>query len=274
MSDDLAPIASTARLLIALDFDGTLSPLQDEPMAARMLPAAREALNALAALPDTTVALVSGRTLGDLRVISEHGDDSVFLLSGSHGAEFWHPGSGAQATPDDAEARALRDDLQAAAEDAVAGLDGAWIEPKTFGLGLHTRLASDADSRVAEERVDALLAERAPHWRRRSGRNIVEYAYRHEGKDSAVAALRERVRATAVLFAGDDVTDEDALRSLGPGDLGVRVGEGETAARIRVPDADALATLLLELARRRADALGVRAPAAPEGAPGGNRLHP
>ena len=75
MSDaaaELDRIAAAERLLIALDFDGTVSPLVDEPLSARMLPHAREALDVLAALPDTTVALVSGRTLADLKVIAEY----------------------------------------------------------------------------------------------------------------------------------------------------------------------------------------------------------
>ncbi|KTS55261.1 hypothetical protein NS206_17615 [Microbacterium testaceum] len=54
-----------------------------------------------------------------------------------------------------------------------------------------------------------------------------------------------------MLFAGDDVTDEDALRSLGPGDLGIRVGGGETAATLRVDDIDAFVTVLEDIARLR-----------------------
>jgi trehalose 6-phosphate phosphatase len=252
-AEELDRIASTAHLLVALDFDGTVSPLVDEPMSARMLPAARAALDALAALPDTTVALVSGRTLTDLKIISEYEPSSALLLAGSHGAELWDPETDAGALAnDDTDDERVRDELIAAAESAVAGLEGAWIERKAFGLGLHTRTASAEDTAVAVERVSALLAERAPQWRRRDGRDILEFAFRHEGKDSAVAALRSRVGATAVLFAGDDVTDEDAIASLGPDDLGVRVGGGASAARVRAVDAAEFAELLAVLAERRA----------------------
>ncbi len=54
-----------------------------------------------------------------------------------------------------------------------------------------------------------------------------------------------------MLFAGDDVTDEDALRSLGAGDLGVRIGGGETAATLRVDDIAAFVTVLEQIARLR-----------------------
>jgi len=102
-------IVGTERLLVALDFDGTLSPLVDDPMSSRMLPAAREAVMALVATPATTVALVSGRSIPDLRIIAEHQDDSPLLLAGSHGAEVWLPGEGRRATSDDAADEALRD---------------------------------------------------------------------------------------------------------------------------------------------------------------------
>ncbi|GAA1914415.1 trehalose-phosphatase [Microbacterium aoyamense] len=251
-ADAIAKIARTDRLLVALDFDGTLSHLHDEPMKARMIPEARAAIERLAALPDTTVAFVSGRSLHDLREIAEHLDDSPVLLAGSHGAEFWVPGEGALEPEADEVDDALRQALYDHAVTATEGMDGVWIEPKSFGLGVHTRTASPETAAAADAAVDALVAAEAPHWRRRSGKNIVEYAFRHEGKDSAIAALRARIGATAVLFAGDDVTDEDALVSLGDADLGVHVGESESAASVFVANVEDLAAFLDELATERA----------------------
>ncbi|MDF2579048.1 trehalose-phosphatase [Microbacterium arborescens] len=242
--------AKARHLLVALDFDGTLAPLVDEPMSARMLPAARDALARLSHAPATTVALVSGRTLEHLAEISERDPDSRIHLAGSHGAEFWHPDAGSeQDSDDDAE---LRDALTARAEAIIEGVEGAWIEHKRFGFGLHTRLAEPAAAAEAAARIDELVRVEAPTWRRRTGQDILEFASRHEGKDSAVRSLRERVGADVVVFAGDDVTDEDALRSLEAGDVGIRVGGGETVAEYRVADAAALAVLLGRLAESRA----------------------
>jgi alpha,alpha-trehalose-phosphate synthase [UDP-forming]/trehalose-phosphatase len=251
LHDALARVAASDRLLVALDFDGTLAPLEDEPMNARALPVAAAAVAALAALPDTPVAFVSGRSLHDLREIAEHADDAQIFLAGSHGAEFWVPGVGALETEDDEDGPALRDELREEMTAQVGGLEGVWVEPKTFGFGIHTRVASAEDAHTARDAADRLVQERAPHWRRRTGHNIVEYSFRHEGKDSAIAALRERVGATAVLFAGDDVTDEDALAGLGPSDLGIRVGDGETAASVRVGSIQELAAALSLLERMR-----------------------
>lgn len=249
----LARVAASDRLLVALDFDGTLAPLEDEPMKARALPSASAAVAALAALPDTPVAFVSGRSMHDLREIAEHADDAQIFLAGSHGAEFWVPGQGLLETDDEAEAPALRDELRDQMDAEVGGLEGVWVEPKTYGFGIHTRVASPEDAQTARNAADRLVQERAPHWRRRTGHHIVEYSFRHEGKDSALAALRERTGATAVLFAGDDVTDEDAMASLGPDDLGIRVGEGATVASVRVRGIQELAAALNLLARMRAE---------------------
>jgi len=247
----LRGVAASDRLLVALDFDGTLAPLEDDPMSARALPEAAAAVAALAALPDTPVAFVSGRSLHDLREIAEHREDSPVHLAGSHGAEFWVPREGTLATDDDDVAHALRDELREAMTAQVGDLEGVWVEPKTFGFGIHTRVASPADAQAAREAADRLVSDRAPHWRRRTGHNIVEYSFRHEGKDSAIATLRERLGATAVVFAGDDVTDEDALASLGEHDLGIRVGAGDTAATVRVAGIAELAAALELLARLR-----------------------
>lgn len=250
--DELDRLAATPHLLAALDFDGTLSPLVVDSMSARMLPEARAAVTRLAALPDTTVALVSGRTLEHLRIISEHDDTSPLLLAGSHGAEFWFPGRGAVEPQSDPADVAERDRLTGEAERAIADLARVSIEPKAFGFGVHTRGADPDAAREADRRVDELVAAEAPQWRRRSGHSILEFSFRQEGKDAAVQRLRESTGATAVLFAGDDTTDEDALRSLQPGDLGVRVGEGPTAARITVSGIPAFAALLEHLAESRA----------------------
>ncbi|WP_458041806.1 MULTISPECIES: trehalose-phosphatase [Bacteria] len=267
---ELEKLAATPVLLVALDFDGTLAPLIDEPMKARALPVSKDAVAQLAALPDTIVAFVSGRMLADLRVIGEHADDSRIYLAGSHGAEFWYPAHSRDArtsaaeedsaaervlspsgTPLDGQDDVDADAVRAAADAVVADIDGAWIEHKAFGFALHSRLSTPDDAARATREIDALVVERAPGWRRRTGQDILEFSTSHAGKDAAIAALREVTGATAVFFAGDDVTDEDAIAQLTEVDLGVRVGPGETSARARVADAQELAGVLSTLARMR-----------------------
>ncbi|MFS0912473.1 trehalose-phosphatase [Microbacterium sp. 179-I 3D2 NHS] len=248
---DLSALAATPRLVVALDFDGTASPLVPDPMAARALPEIARQIRRLTELPDTVVAYVSGRSMHDLRVITEHTDDSVIALAGSHGAQYWYPGDG-DGSADDAGDDADREALWEAARPIIDRYEGVEFEPKTFGMGVHTRRADRRTEELAFAEIDALVAERFPHWRRRSGHRVLEFSSRNEGKDAAIAALRARFDATGILFAGDDVTDEDAMRVLQPGDLGVRVGPGESAAILRVEDPQRIALLLEALADERA----------------------
>lgn len=250
-------IAAADTLLVALDFDGTVSHLDDDPMAVRAVPAASAVVAALSRLDDTYVAYVSGRSLRDLEIISERPPVSPIILVGSHGAEYMLPAAlsgpddGADAD-DDGEGDVDGDAVLERARDAVADLEAVRIEPKRFGFAVHTRVA-DADATAeSTRRIDRLMGEIAPGWRRRSGHDVVEFSWRPEGKDVAVERLRDIVGATNVIFAGDDVTDEDALAALRPADLGVRVGTGETAAAIRVGDPEELAKLLDVVASIRA----------------------
>jgi len=249
--DAVTAIARTAVLLIALDFDGTAAPLVPEPMSARALPEIRDAVARLAALPETFVAYVSGRSLVHLREIAEHADDSPVLLAGSHGAQYWFPGEGEADAAEQEHERELRESLFDELEPLLTDYPGVELERKTFGVGIHGRPADPDVERAAFAAVDEVMARRAARWRRRTGDRILEFSSRAEGKDAAIAALRAHTGATGILFAGDDVTDEDAMRVLTARDLGVRVGAGETAATLRVDSPQRIADLLGVIATER-----------------------
>src|SRR4029453_11608271 len=82
----VARIARVPRLLVACDYDGTLAPLVDDPAYATPLPEAAAAIRTLASLPQTTVAVISGRSLRALAALSRM--PSEVHLVGSHGSEF------------------------------------------------------------------------------------------------------------------------------------------------------------------------------------------
>jgi trehalose 6-phosphate phosphatase len=248
----LTAIAATPRLVIALDFDGTASPLVDEPMAARALPEVKAQLDRLATVPDTFIAYVSGRSMNDLQEITEHTTESSIALAGSHGAQYWFPGDADAGAQDDVAEEGTREELWSAAQPIVDRYENVRLEPKSFGMGIHTRQAAPEVEVAVFAEIDALMAERFPQWRRRAGNRVLEFSSRAEGKDAAMDALREHFDATGILFAGDDVTDEDAMRALRPGDLGVRVGPGESAATLRVENPQQMAALLEALVAERA----------------------
>src|SRR3954464_7045124 len=72
----LRELARTRDLLVALDFDGTLAPVVNDPTRARALPEAREAVLRLLQMPRTRVAVVSGRSLESLEAVSDLPDET------------------------------------------------------------------------------------------------------------------------------------------------------------------------------------------------------
>ncbi|MEV7973788.1 trehalose-phosphatase [Cellulomonas sp. NPDC089187] len=237
-------------LLVALDFDGTLAPLQDDPEQSRMSEAAAGALATLVTRPDRVrVALVSGRALGDLYRLAAPPVGTVLI--GSHGAEralVAEHGLDRQdirLTPEQAD---TLDALGSRMQSVARGRDGVWVETKPAAVVVHTRLAEESVRAQAEAEALTIgheLGSAVLH-----GKNVVEVSVLTADKGSAVTSLRMELGAGAVLYAGDDVTDEHAFAALGPEDIGVKVGEGRTVAAHRVAGTDAMTALLVALTDR------------------------
>jgi len=119
----LSNVARVPRLLVASDFDGTIAPIVSNPSDARPIPAAADALAALAALRETTAALISGRALRDLAELS--GSPADVHLVGSHGSEF---NADFLDAVDDS-ARALLADLEQTMADLAAQYPGRPSKP-------------------------------------------------------------------------------------------------------------------------------------------------
>ena len=252
----LRGLAAQPSVLVALDFDGVLAPLVDDPSRSQVVPAAAEALARLDTLPGIHLALVSGREATGLVEIAEV--PAGTRVVGSHGAQRGHVGLSAERTRElvaeplalTVEQEALHATVLREAKALAERYEGAWVEVKPVSVVVHSRLAGPHDAATLTEEV---LAGPATHdgLRVQHGKNVVEMAVLHTTKGDAIVELRADVAPTAVLFAGDDVTDEDAFAVLGPDDVGIKVGDGPTAAQYRVADPDELAAVLLRLVELR-----------------------
>lgn len=228
----LRELARTRKLLVALDFDGTLAPEVDDPEQARALPEARTAVLRLAAMPNTRVALVSGRSLASLVRVADVPDD--VLLVGSHGIELRLDHAGDAVSLDTAELQQV-DVLGTVLHQVADSFDQVWLEEKPAGFALHTRMASEHNSRVAHLVARSESAAEVQGLTVRTGKDVVEFSVRSTTKGEAIEHLRKYTAASAVFYAGDDVTDEDAFAALGADDVGLKSGEGATLANFRVP---------------------------------------
>jgi trehalose-phosphatase len=233
--------ARAGRMLVALDFDGTLAGIVGDPDAARLEPDTRAALVRLAARPDTDIAVVSGRALEDVR--ARVAIDGVFY-GGNHGLEI--EGPGVQRVHVDA--AAARPALAACAEHLrphVDALPGAILEDKGLTLSVHYRqVPGDRDGAGARllQEVRA-LATKFPGLRVTTGKMVIELRPDVQwDKGRAVRFLLAALEAGAgsmlpVIFIGDDITDEDAFRAISADGQGIVVAPeppAETAAALWV----------------------------------------
>ncbi|MDQ0378805.1 trehalose-phosphatase [Amycolatopsis thermophila] len=250
----IVQIARTPRLLVACDYDGTLAPIVTNPDEARPLPESVGALRSLAGLHETTTAVISGRALRDLAILSRLPHE-VHLV-GSHGSEF----DIGFVHELDAQARDLHRRVEQELERIAGDVPGVSLEVKPASIAVHVRRADrDAARRVLDEVHSGPCT-----WEgvtTTDGKEVVELAVVQTDKGRALDTLRHQVGATAAIFLGDDVTDEKAFARLSGPDVGVRVGEGETLATYTVPGTEDVATVLAFMLEERRNWLyGEQAP--------------
>ena len=236
----------SGRIVLLLDFDGTLAPIVERPELAAIPDATRAALDGLMALPGVEVALVSGRGLADVR---ERAAIPGIAYAGNHGMEI--EGAGLHRMHPDAVA--ARPALAAAAqriEPALSRIPGAFLEDKGMTLSIHFRQSPaerHADVRAAVEQAvrDDL--------RITSGKMVLEVRPRVDwDKGKAVLFLLDQMRPpenAPVLYLGDDRTDEDAFAAV----EGILVGNpsAETLARSYLRDPAEVGALFDDFLTRR-----------------------
>jgi trehalose-phosphatase len=244
--EELAHLARTPQLLVACDYDGTIAPLVDDPMAAHPRPDTVVALRALAALPSTHVAVISGRSLRDLALLSRL--PTEIHLVGSHGSEF-DLGFGRSLSPREQDLRAR---IKADLAEISSRTPGSELESKPAAVAFHYRRSPRDAVRRAMEDIEAGPAALDGVHTHHSDESV-ELLVVETDKGRALESLRHRVGASAVLFFGDSPTDEQAFATLRGPDVAVKVGAGETLARYRVTDTAAVAEVLARLAQHRAE---------------------
>lgn len=243
-------LAARPHVLIALDFDGCLAPLVDDPNDARPIPEAAEAIEEIATYAGVDVALVSGRPAADLIHLAD--PPASTWIVGSHGAETGRVDTNGTFIQEEftlsADAADLRDRLATELEQIASEHPGTWVEYKPAAVALHSRTA---DAQIGDAARAAALSGPGT-WagaHPMEGNQVVEIAVVEATKGNALTALRTEIEqrvgeAITVLYAGDDVTDETALATLEFADVGIKVGHAPTVARFWVDDPPAMAAAL------------------------------
>ena len=232
------------------DFDGTLTPIVPHPDQARLPARTRRALERLARLPGATVGIVSGRSLADLR--RRIGLRGIHYI-GSHGEE-WAGLNGRPRVLANARAFGRIRTLSGRLKKELASLPGVLVERKTVSVAVHYRQAGPKAAAQVRRAVLKELKESRGALRLLEGKKVLELLPAgSRSKGHTVEALLAR-RAwngdarRALIYLGDDVTDESVFRRLRRGDIGIHVGNNpRSGAAFRVSSPAGVARFLERL---------------------------
>lgn len=225
-------IRDPARTLLALDFDGTLAPIVQDPTQAFIHPRALTGLVRIASKLGQ-VAIVTGRPVAQVRHLARFDAGYVpegIVVFGQYGAEWWDSSTGEVIEPAPSkQILGAIDELPSLLK--RAGVPDALVENKRIAVAVHTR---GLDSAVAERLLEP-MQELAQQWglRLEPGRQVLELRLAGSDKGTAVRELAQRLAATCVIYVGDDLGDLPAfgvleeLRADGIETLSIAVASAE-----------------------------------------------
>src|SRR5215467_10466602 len=229
-----------------LDLDGTLLDITDHPHHVTVDEGLLRLLKALNRAAQGALAIISGRPATDIdRLLANPG----FCVAGQHGAErrdfsgTMHRHAVPLAALDEARRRFK----------AIAAKHPALVlEDKGVNLALHFRSAPALRTEV-QDAVRGLAAELGGAFEVQLGKMVVELRPSGKDKGVAIAEFLEEApfRGRTPVFVGDDLTDEFGFALINRvGGHSVKVGEGESGARWRLPDSGAVRSWLAAFVER------------------------
>lgn len=213
----LQKVLAQRPLGLVFDIDGTLSPIAPTSDQARLYPGIAELLEQAREHPGVYVAIITGRAIEDgAPIVNVEG----LTYIGTHGLE-WSDGlpstHDVEVVPEALAYREPGTRLLDLVEQHLDELPGTYIQRKRIGGTVHYRLAPDSEH--VRSRLFSLLEEPAQqaHMRLTEGKKALEIRVPlaiDRGKGDALRRYVQRFDLRGVVFAGDDLTDLDALREM------------------------------------------------------------
>lgn len=228
------------QLAIFTDFDGTLVELAETPdeidvphsLAAELERAVREL--------DSAFAVITGREIADIdRFLAP----LHLPIAGAHGTQR-RRADGFVETVDPATLLAA-EEIAHAIEPLVAANPALIMEAKEGAVALHYRQAPELEDTARIAMEDAL--HHVTDFTLISGKMVFEARPSGVNKGDALRAFmrEEPFLGRTPIFIGDDTTDEDAfIAAQELGGVGIKLGEGDTSARMRIANVASVRALI------------------------------
>lgn len=215
----LKKIFLNKNVFLFLDYDGTLAPIADSPRMAILPKITRKLLVRLAEAPNCKIAIISGRSIKDIK---KRIGIKEFIYAGNHGLEIEGPKIRFKSTVHPRFLRTLNE-IKEELRGRLSGIEGVFIEDKGLTLSLHYRLVprkfiSEVKTVFRETVITHSVADRV---RIKTGKMVFEMRPPidwDKGKVVLWLLARQQFSGNAKkvlpIYIGDDVTDEDAFFSL------------------------------------------------------------
>ncbi len=236
-------LATGEKVGFFFDYDGTLREIERDAAAATPGDELLRLLESLTARPGVDVTIISGRSADDLQRLF---GDRPFGLIAEHGATERLPGGREWQTLDGQASYNWKEQVRPILRLTEDATPGSFVEEKRTSLVWHYRAADpEFGTWKANQLVEELGAVTASDpVRVRHGKKIVEVVSTQVSKGIAVAKILAEKPYQAVVMAGDDLTDESMFALENAGLVSIKIGEGATQARYRLPDPAALKRFL------------------------------
>lgn len=226
-------IHNKTRVALFLDFDGTLLPIRKDPEQCYLSPDTNKLLESILGSRKSAVAILSGRSLSDLRKrLSVHG---VFY-AGSHGLEISGPGirfahKGARS------AKPALDSILRSLQKEINGCEGVLIENKSYSFALHYRNAAKETVPFIRKLFYSMITKKpgyAQSFTVMRGKKVLELLPRVSwNKGTAALHIMRKLGGNYLpICVGDDSTDETLFKAFCETGITIRVGPSrKTAAK-------------------------------------------
>jgi trehalose 6-phosphate phosphatase len=205
--------AEQRKIALFLDYDGTLTPIVNDPDKAFLDKNTRQILKKVAG--KWVVAVISGR---DLKAIQNFVQLDNVYYAGSHGFDISGPADLTLEMQKGKEFLPVLDKALGHLEKKLTSIPGAAIERKQFSIAIHYRNTKQTDAPSVKQAVRHVQADH-PELRITEGKKVFELQPDiewHKGK--ALTWLMEKLSLHLdtyyPMYLGDDITDEDAFESL------------------------------------------------------------
>lgn len=221
------------KIILFLDYDGTLTPIVDHPREAKLPPSVKKALQHLDRIKAVKICVISGRGLAELK---EFVGLPGLVYAGNHGLEFEGPNI-RHVHPGALEIRKFLEKISAQLEKALHSIPGILVENKIFTISVHYRRTPPAKIDQAHQ---LFLKTVQPHVEKSQvilteGKKVWEIRPAVQWNKGAMVLwllgreLTKSAGRVLPIYLGDDQTDEDAFEVVKDRGLGVKITDDPSA---------------------------------------------